>query len=119
MGNPHATFFVPDVAAIDIEALGPELEFDPIFPARANIGVAQILGPDSIRLRVWERGAGLTLACGSGACAAAVNAARRGLIGRTARMILDGGVLSIHWRADGHVLMSGPAELSFTGEVVI
>ncbi len=119
MGNPHATFFVPDVAAIDIEAVGPELEFDPIFPARANIGVAQILGTDSIRLRVWERGAGLTLACGSGACAALVNAARRGLTGRTARMILDGGVLSISWREDNHVLMTGPAALSYTGDILL
>jgi diaminopimelate epimerase len=116
MGNPHATFFVPDV---DIaERLGRRFETDALFPDRANIGFAQILAPDRIRLRVWERGAGLTLACGSGACAALVNAARRGLTGRAARMILDGGVLDIAWReSDGHVLMTGPAVTSYIGTV--
>lgn len=117
MGNPHVTFFVDDLAAIPIATLGPVLEHDPIFPQRANIGVAQILPDGAIRLRVWERGAGLTLACGSGACAALVNAARRGRTGRSARLLLDGGELRIEWRADGHVVMTGPAALSFTGEV--
>ncbi len=117
MGNPHATFFVDDLDAIPIATLGPVLEHDPIFPQRANIGVARILPDGAIRLRVWERGAGLTLACGSGACAALVNAARRGLAGRSARLLLDGGQLRIEWRADGHVVMTGPATLSFTGEV--
>jgi len=116
MGNPHATFFVADVAAIDIPAIGPALEHDGLFPARANIGFAQVLAPDRIRLRVWERGAGLTLACGSGACAALVNAHRRGLAGRSATMLLDGGELEIVWRDDGHVLMTGPVAVSFTGE---
>ncbi len=119
MGNPHATFFVDDLDAIPIATLGPALEHDPIFPSRANIGVAQILPEGAIRLRVWERGAGLTLACGSGACAAAVNAARRGLAGRSSRLLLDGGELQITWRADGHVVMTGPAALSFTGEVAL
>ena len=119
MGNPHATFFVPDLAAIPISELGPLLEHDPIFPERANIGVAQVLAPDRMRLRVWERGAGLTLACGSGACAALVNAARRGLIGRQATVLLDGGTLHIEWRADGHVLMTGPVATSFGGEVLL
>ena len=118
MGNPHATFFVPDLAAIPLAALGPVLEHAAIFPERANIGVVQVLGPDHLRLRVWERGAGLTRACGSGACAALVNAHRRGLAGRAARLDLDGGRLMIAWReADGHVLMTGPAETAFTGEV--
>ena len=116
MGNPHAVFFVPDVAAIDIEALGPKLEHDPIFPERANIGIAQVIGPDHLRLRVWERGAGLTQACGSGACAAAVAAIRRGLTGRTVTLDLDGGAIEITWRdADGHVLMTGPVATAFTG----
>jgi diaminopimelate epimerase len=121
MGNPHATFFVPDAAAIDLAALGPQLENHAIFPERANIGVAQILDPATLRLRVWERGAGITLACGSGACAATVAAVRRGLLaGRRARVIVDGsegdaGALEIEWRADGHVLMAGPVALSFSG----
>ncbi len=117
MGNPHATFFVPDVAAIDIATLGPQLEHDAMFPARANIGVAQILSRDRIRLRVWERGDGLTLACGSGACAALVGAARRGLTERRAEMILDGGSLDIDWRDDGHVIMTGPVATSFAGMI--
>jgi diaminopimelate epimerase len=116
MGNPHATFFVPDIAAIEPAIAGPPIEHHPIFPARANVGFAQILSPDTIRLRVWERGAGLTRACGSGACAALVNAHRRGLSGRRAEMLLDGGTLVIEWReADGHVLMTGPAVTSFHG----
>ena len=120
MGNPHATFFVPDLAAIPLAALGPVLEHAAIFPERANIGVVQVLGPDHLRLRVWERGAGLTRACGSGACAALVNAHRRGLAGRAARLDLDGGRLMIAWReADGHVLMTGPVATAFTGEIEI
>jgi diaminopimelate epimerase len=116
MGNPHATFFVPDLDAVPIAELGPALEHDPIFPERANIGVAEILSPDHLRLVIWERGAGLTLACGSGACAALVNAARRGLTGRSARVTLPGGDLEIAWReADGHVLMTGPVASAFTG----
>jgi diaminopimelate epimerase len=118
MGNPHATFFVPDLAAIPIETLGPALEHDSLFPERANIGFAQVLAPDHIRLRVWERGAGLTRACGSGACAALVNAHRRGLTDRRAAVELDGGVLEIEWREkDGHVLMSGPTATVFTGVI--
>jgi len=117
MGNPHAVFFVDDVASIPIETLGPELEHNAIFPERANIGVAQLVGPDALRLRVWERGVGLTLACGSGACAAAVAAHRRGLTGRQVRIDVDGGTLTINWRDDNHVVMSGPAEESFRGSV--
>ena len=115
MGNPHATFFVPDLDALDLAAIGPALEHDPIFPARANIGFVQVLSPDHLRLAVWERGAGLTLACGSGACAALVNAARRGLTGRRATVTLPGGDLVIDWREDGHVLMTGPVATAFTG----
>jgi diaminopimelate epimerase len=117
MGNPHATFFVDDLAATDIPRLGPILEHAPIFPERANIGFAQILAPDRIRLRVWERGAGLTLACGSGACAALVNAARRGQTARAATLLLDGGELRIEWRADAHVIMTGPTATAFTGSI--
>ena len=117
MGNPHATFFVADVAAVPIEDLGPRLEHDSLFPERANIGVAQILAADRMRLRVWERGAGLTLACGSGACAAVVNAHRRGLTGRRVDVLVDGGTLTIEWRSDGHVLMTGPVATAYTGEV--
>jgi diaminopimelate epimerase len=118
MGNPHATFFVPDLDAVPIAALGPALEADPIFPDRANIGFVQVLDPGQIRLAVWERGAGLTLACGSGACAAVVNAARRGLTGRRATVSLPRGALEIEWReGDGHVLMAGPVATAFTGLV--
>ncbi len=118
MGNPHATFFVPEVAALPVETLGPALERAPLFPHRANIGFAEVRAPDLIRLRVWERGAGLTLACGSGACATLVNAHRRGLAGRRATVLMDGGALEIEWRAaDGHVLMSGPVATAFTGMV--
>jgi diaminopimelate epimerase len=119
MGNPHATFFVPDIAAIDLAALGPKLEHDPLFPEHANIGVAQVLAADRLRLRVWERGAGITPACGTGACAAVVAAHRRGLTGRRVEVIADGGPLLIHWREDGHVVMTGPAAVSFTGTLPV
>jgi diaminopimelate epimerase len=115
MGNPHATFFVVDAAAIDIETLGPKLERHAMFPERANIGIVSPAGKDRLRFRVWERGTGITVACGTGACAAAVAAARRGLTGRRVTVVADGGSLEIEWRADGHVLMTGPAAVSFTG----
>ncbi len=117
MGNPHATLFVPDLDAVPVGTLGPRLEQDPLFPDRANIGFVQVLNPEHIRLTVWERGAGLTLACGSGACAALVNAARRGLTGRAATVTLPGGDLHIEWRTDGHVLMTGPVATAFTGTI--
>ena len=122
IGNPHATFFVGDADAVDLAALGPVLEHDTLFPERANIGVATVRGPERIRLRVWERGAGITQACGSGACAALVAAHRRGLTGRHATVALDGGDLDILWRPDkeeerGHVIMTGPATLAFEGSV--
>jgi diaminopimelate epimerase len=115
MGNPHAVFFVDHAEGVALEVLGPELEHHGMFPDRANIGIAQITGPDQIRLRVWERGAGITLACGTGACAAAVAAHRRGLAGRKLELELDGGTLWVEWRGDDHVLMTGPAAISFTG----
>jgi diaminopimelate epimerase len=115
IGNPHATFFVDLVDGIDLAALGPGLESDPLFPERANIGVAAIRDRGHIRLRVWERGAGITSACGSGACAALVAAHRRGLTDRRASIELDGGTLDMAWREDGHVIMSGPAAVSFEG----
>ena len=117
MGNPHATFFVDDVAAIPLAELGPKLEHDRFFPERANIGVAELVGEDKLRLRVWERGAGLTLACGSGACAALVAASRRGLVKRKAEVIVDGGTLTIEWLRDGHVMMTGGIALAFKGEL--
>ncbi|MCA4920886.1 MAG: diaminopimelate epimerase [Roseomonas sp.] len=117
MGNPHATFFVPDLDALPINQIGPRLEHDPIFPDRANIGFVQVISQDHLRLVVWERGAGLTLACGSGACATIVNAHRRGLTGRAARISMPGGDLLMEWRADGHVLMTGPVATAFIGQV--
>jgi diaminopimelate epimerase len=115
IGNPHATFFVDHVEGVDLAALGPSLEHNPLFPERANIGVAAIRDRSHIRLRVWERGAGITSACGSGACAALVAAHRRGLAGRWGSVELDGGTLDIAWREDGHVIMTGPATVSFEG----
>jgi diaminopimelate epimerase len=117
MGNPHATFFVADAEGIDLAALGPRLERDPIFPERANIGVAQMLSRTRLRFRVWERGAGITVACGTGASAALVAAARRGLAERKAEVIVDGGPLQIEWREDGHVTLTGPVALSFSGTI--
>ncbi|HQT45905.1 MAG: diaminopimelate epimerase [Acidocella sp. 20-63-7] len=114
MGNPHATFFVEDLQ-IPIESIGPILEKNRLFPERANIGFALVESRSRIRLRVWERGAGLTLACGTGACAALVNAVRRGLAERRATIVMDGGELLITWAQNNHVLMRGPAETAFSG----
>jgi len=117
MGNPHATFFVDDAAAIPLGELGPKLEHDRFFPERANIGVAQLLSEGRLRLRVWERGTGITLACGSGACAAVVAASRRGLVPRKADVVLEGGTLTIEWLRDDHVLMTGGIAVAFKGEL--
>ena len=117
MGNPHAVFFVDDPDVLPVAELGERFCHDPLFPERANIGFAQVRDADTIRLRVFERGAGLTSACGSGACAALVAAVQRGLASRKATLILDGGRLEINYRADEHVLMTGPAALSYTGEL--
>ena len=115
MGNPHAVFLVDDLATLDVGGLGAKLERHPLFPERANIGFAERVDTDTLRLRVFERGAGLTLACGSGACAAMVAARRRGLVGDRARLILDGGELEIAWPGEGPVTMSGPTARAFSG----
>jgi len=117
MGNPHVVFFVPDVDAVPIAKIGPVIERHPLFPEHVNVGFAQIRDRKHIRLRVWERGAGLTKACGTGACAALVAAARRDLTGRYATLELDGGELYVEWRDDDHVIMTGPAAVDFTGEL--
>ncbi len=119
VGNPHAVFFVPDAEAVDIAALGPVLERHPLFPERANIEIASVIGPDRIRMRVWERGVGVTRACGTGACATLVSAARRKLAGRRAEILLDGGSLTVEWLADNHVRMTGPVAVSFSGELAL
>jgi diaminopimelate epimerase len=108
MGNPHAVFFVYDAAGVALEEIGPEIETHAMFPERTNVEVAQMLTDGSIRLRVWERGVGITRACGTGACATLVAASRRELSGRNANIILDGGALAIDWRDDNHVIMTGP-----------
>jgi diaminopimelate epimerase len=117
MGNPHAVFFVDDAEAVDLATLGRPIEYHALFPQRVNVEVASVLAPDRIRMRVWERGVGITQACGSGACATLVAAARRGLSDRKATLVLDGGELLIEWRADEHVIMTGPAVTSFVGEI--
>lgn len=116
MGNPHAVFFVPDITMIDLAAIGPTIEHHATFPQRTNVEFAQMIAPDKIRMRVWERGTGITEACGSGSSATLVAAVRRGLSAREADIILDGGILNVAWReADGHVLLTGPAALAYTG----
>ena len=116
MGNPHVVFFVPDAEAAPVREVGPMIEHHRLFPEGVNVGFAQIKARDRIRLKVWERGAGLTRACGTGACAALVASARRGLSGRKATMLLDGGELQVEWReADNHVIMTGPLDVEGTG----
>ena len=115
VGNPHCVFFVDDVDAVDLERLGPEVEQASIFPERTNVEIVEIHDESHLRMRVWERGVGITLACGSGACASVVAAHRRKLAGRKADVILDGGTLSIEWLDTGDVLMTGPVAVSFTG----
>jgi diaminopimelate epimerase len=115
VGNPHAVFWVADVGAHDLGRVGPLLENHPIFPQRANISLAQVTSPAAISVRTWERGAGLTKACGSAACAAAVCAARAGLTGRRVTATLPGGALAIAWRADDHILMTGPVVVERVG----
>jgi diaminopimelate epimerase len=118
MGNPHVVFFVPDAETAPVRQVGPMIEHHHLFPERANVGFAQIKARDRIRLRVWERGAGETLACGTGACAALVAASRRGLTDRKAVVEMNGGELIIDWRAaDNHVLMTGPVAIEFTGSL--
>ncbi len=114
MGNPHCTFFVDDADAIDLAARGAEIEHHPLYPQRTNVQFANLIGPDHLRMRVWERGVGITLASGSSSCATAVAAARRGLTGRKVRIDLDGGTIHVDWRADG-VWMTGPTAHVFDG----
>jgi diaminopimelate epimerase len=116
MGNPHVVFFVDDVDEVDVARDGSLIEHHPLFPEAVNVGFAQVKARDRIRLRVWERGAGLTLACGTGACAALVACARRGLTDRKATLELDGGELEIDWReSDNHVIMTGDVALEYSG----
>lgn len=115
VGNPHVVFFVPDCDAVPLDRLGPLIETDPLFPERVNVNVAAVESRSRIRLRVWERGAGLTRACGTGACASAIAAMRRGLTERAVTVALPGGELAIAWGADNRIAMTGPASVSFTG----
>lgn len=118
MGNPHFVIFVDNIAEIDVEKYGKALEYDPLFPERCNIEFAQVLGDGKIRTRVWERGSGITMACGTGACATAVAAAKTGRAGRESDIVMDGGTLHIEWsEADNHIYMTGPAAFAFEGEV--
>ena len=118
MGNPHCVLFIPDAEKAPVATLGPRIETLPFFPNRTNVEFAQVLDQGRIRMRVWERGVGVTLACGTGACATAVAAIRRGLTGRKVELVLDGGSLLIEWREeDGHVLMTGPTAIAFRGQV--
>ena len=114
MGNPHCVFFVPDAEAVDVASLGARVESDPLFPQKTNVEFVSLTGADRLRMRVWERGAGITLACGSGACAVAVAAHLRGLTGRQVTLDVDGGTLEIGWRDDG-VWMTGPVAHVFDG----
>ena len=119
VGNPHVIFFVPDCDAVELERLGPLIENDPLFPQRVNVNVASVTESDALRLRVWERGAGLTRACGTGACATAVAAMRRGLVASRVSVSLPGGDLSIEWAHGGPIVMTGPATESFRGSFLL
>lgn len=117
MGNPHIVFFTNHVDTVALERLGPTVEHHSLFPDRTNVEIAQPIGQDVLRMRVWERGVGITEACGTGACAVAVAAHRRGLTGRRVTVVLDGGTLSVDWHDSGHVWMTGPVATSFTGRL--
>ena len=117
MGNPHLVFFVPDIDAVPLAELGPTIEHDPLFPERINVNIATVLDTGHIRMRTWERGAGLTLACGTGACATFAAGRKLGKLGIQARLDLPGGALSLAENGDGHLLMSGPATYVFTGQI--
>lgn len=119
MGNPHCVVFVNDIAAIDVARVGAMGEHLPAFPERCNIEFAQLTGTDELRTRVWERGSGITMACGTGACATAVAAAHVGLTSRESDVVMDGGRLHVRWAEDDHVMLSGPAEFVFDGEITL
>jgi len=117
MGNPHAVFFVQDVENFDVAKFGSVIETHALFPQRTNVEFAEVLAPDLIRMRVWERGTGETLACGTGACASLVAAVLNGRAERSAEVELDGGRLQIAWSDNNHIYMTGPAEFVFDGEI--
>jgi len=117
MGNPHAVIFLNTLEGLPLERLGPRIETHPLFPAKTNVHFVEQLGPDELRMKIWERGAGPTLACGTGACAVLVAAHLTGRTGRKATIHLPGGPLEIEWAENGHVFMTGPAEEVFTGEI--
>lgn len=119
MGNPHCVVFVDDISAIDVARVGAMGEHLPAFPERCNIEFAQLTGTDELRTRVWERGSGITMACGTGACATAVAAAHVGLTSRESDVVMDGGRLHVRWAEDDHVMLSGPAEFVFDGEITL
>ena len=119
MGNPHCVVFVDDIAAIDVARVGAMGEHLPAFPERCNIEFAQLTGTDELRTRVWERGSGITMACGTGACATAVAAAHVGLTSRERDVVMDGGRLHVRWAEDDHVMLSGPAEFVYDGEIIL
>ena len=119
MGNPHCVVFVDDIAAIDVARVGAMGEHLPAFPERCNIEFAQLTGTDELRTRVWERGSGITMACGTGACATAVAAAHVGLTSRESDVVMDGGRLHVRWAEDDHVMLSGPAEFVYDGEITL
>lgn len=119
MGNPHCVVFVDDIDDIDVARVGAMGEHLPAFPERCNIEFAQLTGTDELRTRVWERGSGITMACGTGACATAVAAAHVGLTSRESDVVMDGGRLHVRWAEDDHVMLSGPAEFVFDGEITL
>jgi diaminopimelate epimerase len=120
MGNPHLVIFTDDVTAVELPVIGPKLENHPLFPGRVNVEFAQSAGKNKMRMRVWERGSGITMACGTGACATAVAAITKGFTDRKVDVVMDGGTLTIEWEEKtGHILMTGPAEIAFEGYIEI
>ena len=120
MGNPHLVIFIDDIKNVNLPAIGPKLENHPLFPERTNVEFVEVLPDGSLRMRVWERGSGITMACGTGACATAVAAYLNPKAGRKSRVRMDGGDLQVHWNeTDGHVYMTGPAVKVFDGEIEI
>ena len=119
MGNPHFVIFVPDINQIDLAVVGPQLETHPAFPKKTNVEFVQVLSKGLLRMRVWERGAGITEACGTGSCATLAAAVQTGRTGNEARIVLDGGELTVRLADNGHLFMTGPAQKVFTGEYVL
>ena len=119
IGNPHIVFFVDDLKSIDIEKIGPIIENDSLFPEKVNLEICEVINKNKIKIKVWERGAGITLACGSGACASLIASHKLGLTENEAEVVLSGGSLNIKWNisSDNHVIMSGPIAVSFLGDL--